>query len=423
MGEGRLFRCPWRWRRRLALVAVGVVLASGCGSSGEDGAVERERESPLVDGSEFVVSSKFAVAGRNSFNHVEASETHLLGFGGFDRTGEEVLLRTAGELVDLVDGTSTELTFPVVDGSTFFPYGARGLGSDFVLVGHLCSSPGDVYDHEFEGDPCAPRVPAAFLLRADGTWEEMSLPEELRSSRVAGVRMGRSGDGVVVVLSTEEDEDGEGGESVILRLSDGAWRVVGRIPDPNAYSCATATHLYRFVAGTEDETSGSGGATTSRMFRHDLRDGEEEEVALPELSPDLDGSTVGLVCNDAFPLLTTDVVDGVQTLYAYADERWTTVEGVLAGEEPSDVGELISHPRGMIIPMQPVERGSSDGERYFLVGEDMQVAELPAGQLVGQLIRRAGDARFLALVRNWDSESEDSPTADRTKTIVRVLAF
>lgn len=421
MGEGRLLRRPRRRRLRLVVAVVGLALVSGCGSSGGgDDAVEREPASPLVDGQELTVSSLFAVSGRSGFNHVEASETRLLGFGGIIRGDGVDRLRTGGELVDLVEGTSTELTFPVVDESTFFPYGAVGLGPDFVLVGHLCSSPEDVYNEEFEGDPCAPRTPAAFLLHEDGTWEEMALPDELGSSRVASVRLEASGDGVVAVLTVGEDGSGE---SVVLRLSEGTWRVVTRIPVQDAYSCATATHLYRFEAGSGDEAPDAGGAAPSQIFRYDLGDGEEEVLPLPELPADLDPGLVGLACNDAFPILTTDVVDGTQTVHAFTDEKWTIVEGIVAATEPADLGELLSYPRGIITSMEPTEPGSTEPRRYFLVDEELQVTELPADQLTGKIVRRTGDDRFLVLVRNWDAESEEAPTDDLTTTPVQVMAI
>ncbi len=323
-------------------------------------------------------------------------------------------------LVNLADGSSAELDYPVVEGGTFIPYEATGFGDDFVLVGRLCADPDKLYNDTYAEDTCAPSTPAAFLLHGDGTWEEMALPDDVRSTQIANVPFfARSGDELVTAFhATDDHETGQ----IILRWSEGAWQTFHRRTRGQAFACATATHLYYLTSHTEGEVSVDSGVTTFAMARYALEDGKEEAVALPEMTSRFGGVTVRLGCNDVFPILTTSDIDGLQTVYAFTDGKWTTIEGILAGAELVHAADVLSHPRGIVVSAVLMEREppSSRG-RFFLVDEEMRVTELPADQLGGKVIRWAGDAPSLVLVQDMVGGDEQAPAEEPSSTTVRVM--
>ncbi len=396
-----------------AMVVAAALFTSGCGSPGGDEEAKREEppSSRYAEG-DITVSSEFAWS-TTAYATTTATDSHLLGFGGTDPERSEVAptLRITGEIVDLSDGSSTPLTYPVLDDGTFIPLEAEGLGDDFVMLGRLCAAPEELYNDMYEPDTCTPSTLASFLLHEDGTWDEVALPTEVRSLRVDIVRnFGRNGDTVFMMpLSTGAETGTEASEDV-LAFSDGAWRIfINGIP--SSPTCVTATHFYRLATTGESST----------LSRYDLRDGQEEEVPLPEQDPAFTQMDLG--CNDAFPILAASTLGGLHTVFALRDEAWTAVEGIAAGADMALDGSDIthSHPRGIVLSMP--------SRPSFLIDEEALVAELSAGPVEDEEILWAGDAAALVLVKDaveatpapqvGDPSGGESPLPETTT--VRVL--
>ncbi len=324
-----------------------------------------------------------------SYGWITATGTHLLGFGGTDGDRGYRLLRIAGEIVDLWDGSSTALTYPVVDEGTFVPMAAEGIGDDFVVLGRLCAATEDLSNDMYQVDTCSPSTIASFLLHEDGTWDEVPLPDEVRSRQVDGVRdVWRNGSGIFM---RPVDREGVPQRQDVLRFSDGAWDVALEEMPLDGWTCITATHFYRLVERVDVEgrpDDATDDVEDLTLLRYDLSDGREDEIPLPE--GDLTSTNGNLGCNDAFPVLTVSTLGGLHSVFAWRDEEWMPVEGIVPGEDMGFGGGVRSHPRGVIIPMP--ERSS------FLIDEEARVTELPPGPREAEQLLWAGDAPALVLI-------------------------